>query len=116
VSWFPKWTITYLDQVRFPSRCFISWGLRFLPDFYICAPVFLFVLSSGTVTFIRIRDTSPGSGTLMYMVILNNIFRIHTDLESFQERHDNFQEGHDNFQELRRRLLIYFRSRSWWRT
>ena len=108
VSCFPKWTITYLDQVRFPSRCFISWGFWYLPDLCICAPDFLFVLSSGTVTFIRIRDISPGSGTLIYMVTLNNIFRIHTDIESFQERYDNFQE-------LYRRLLIYFRSRNWWR-
>jgi hypothetical protein len=107
VSWFPIWTITYLDQVRFPSRCFISWGLWFLPDLCICAPDFLFVLSSGTVIFIRIRDVSPGSGTLIYMVTLNNIFRIHTDIESFQERHDSFQE-------LYRRLLIFFRSRNWW--
>ena len=91
VSWFPKWTVTYLEQVRFPSRCFISWGLWYLPGFCICAPDFPFVLSSGTVTFIRIRDISPGSGTLIYMVTFNNIFRIRTDIESFQERHDNFR-------------------------
>ena len=91
VSWFPKWTITYLDQVRFPSRCFISWGLWYLPDLCICASVFLFVPSSGTVNFIRIRDTSPGSGILIYMVTSNNIFRILTDIEGFQERHDNFR-------------------------
>ncbi len=60
-------------------------GPLILPDFCICAPVFHFVLSSGTVTFIRIRDTSPGSGTLIYMVTSNNIFRIRTDIESFQE-------------------------------
>ncbi len=108
VSWFPKW-LTYLPwSGSIPISVFYILGpLVFTWFLYLCTCL-SFVLSSGTVTFIRIRDISPGSGTLIYMVTSNNIFRIRTDIERFQERHDIFQE-------LYRGLLIYFRSCNWWR-